>query len=113
MLNKLKQELISELVASKKIDHDMSFWSKEYYRNDCDEKMDERELPYMHKNLSKIGIDLSSLIVVDTNPLVYREYEPNTIRCAAFWGGARAKDNEVNYQSLAHGFRFLVLFCLI
>ena len=97
MLNHLKQELISELIASKKIDHDTSFWSKEYYKDDCDEKIDEHGEPYKHKNLSKLGIDLSSLIVVDTNPLSYREYEPNTIRCAGFWGQDQPKDHEVNY----------------
>ena len=70
-------------------------WQKIYYRKDCDEKVDEYGLPYRHKNIAKLGWDLSKIVVVDDNPLSYRGFEPNTVRVAGFWGLSNPPDNEL------------------
>ena len=102
LINLINDLLQQQLIASNKIQekNEIKLWSKVYYRNDCDEKHDEYGLPYRHKNSSKIGIDLSSLVIIEDNPLSYRGYEPNTIRCAGFWGQSNPPDNEVNLLCL-------------
>eukprot|EP00485_Elphidium_margaritaceum_P008375 CAMPEP_0202690832 /NCGR_PEP_ID=MMETSP1385-20130828/5721_1 /ASSEMBLY_ACC=CAM_ASM_000861 /TAXON_ID=933848 /ORGANISM="Elphidium margaritaceum" /LENGTH=914 /DNA_ID=CAMNT_0049346147 /DNA_START=24 /DNA_END=2768 /DNA_ORIENTATION=+ len=70
-------------------------WQEIYFRSDCDEKFDEYGLPYRHKNLAKLGRELSTIVMVDDNPLSYRGFEPNSVRVAGFWGLAQPPDNEL------------------
>lgn len=70
-------------------------WDKIYFRVDCDEKIDEHGLPFRHKNLAKLGRELSTIVMVDDNPLSYRGFEPNCVRLAAFWGANTPIDNEL------------------
>ena len=70
-------------------------WQTVYFRSDCDEKYDEYGLPYRHKNLAKLGRELSTIVMVDDNPLSYRGFEPNSVRVAGFWGLSQPQDNEL------------------
>jgi len=70
-------------------------WQQVYFRDDCEEKIDEYGLPYQHKNLAKLGRELSTIVMVDNNPLSYRGFEPNSVRVAGFWGVAEPPDNEL------------------
>lgn len=70
-------------------------WQTVYFRSDCDEKYDEYGLPYRHKNLAKLGRELSTIVMVDDNPLSYRGFEPNSVRVAGFWGLSQPPDNEL------------------
>ncbi len=42
-------------------------WQNVYFRSDCDEKLDEYGLSYRHKNLAKLGRELSTIVMVDEN----------------------------------------------
>ena len=70
-------------------------WQTVYFRSDCDEKQDEYGLPYRHKNLAKLGRELSTIVMVDDNPLSYRGFEPNSVRVAGFWGLQTPPDREL------------------
>eukprot|EP01083_Nonionella_stella_P003537 10187_1 len=97
LLKQVHHILQQELSNNEDIDFDVAnkLWDKVYFRNDCDEKLDEYGLPYRHKNLAKLGRDLSTIVMVDDNPLSYRGFEPNSVRVAGFWGLAHPSDNEL------------------
>jgi len=92
----LKTDL-EERRAANQIDFHVprKLWQQIYFRNDCDEKFDEYGLPYRHKNLAKLGRELSTIVMVDDNPLSYRGFEPNSVRVAGFWGLSQPADNEL------------------
>ena len=92
----LKSEL-SEQRQRGEIDFSVphKLWQQIYFRSDCDEKFDEYGLPYRHKNLAKLGRELSTIVMVDDNPLSYRGFEPNSVRVAGFWGLADPPDDEL------------------
>ncbi|ETO15329.1 hypothetical protein RFI_22031, partial [Reticulomyxa filosa] len=75
-------------------------WKNAHYRDDCDVMTDEFGSPYRHKNITKLAVDLSLVVIVDDNPLSYRGFEPNAIRIAPFWGTLLPPDNEVFFDTL-------------
>ena len=91
----LKQQLADLKDDAFTIPDPPKLWSETYFRNDCDDIFDDDVLPYRHKKLSKLGLDLSTIVIVDDNPLSFRGYEPNAIRVAGFWGQSHPVDNEV------------------
>ena len=86
----LRQEISKWFDTSRR-----TLWQQMYFRSDCDEKCDEHGFPYRHKNLAKLGRDLSKIVMVDDNPLSYRGFEPNSVRVASFWGLAQPPDDEL------------------
>jgi len=45
--------------------------------------------------VAKLGRDLSTIVMVDDNPLSYRGFEPNSVRVAGFWGLSEPEDEEL------------------
>ena len=95
LVHELLKQQLADLKDELTIPDPPKLWSETYFRNDCDEKFDDDGLSYSHKNLSKLGRDLSTIVMVDDNPLSYRGYEPNAIRVGGFWGQSHPVDNEV------------------
>ena len=95
LFHELLKQKLTEIKDELTVPDPPKLWSEVYFRDDCDEKYDEHGLPYRHKNLSKLGRDLSTIVMVDDNPLSYRGFEPNAVRVAGFWGQAHPPDNEV------------------
>lgn len=97
LLKQVHHILKKQLLAQSDLDYIVpnKLWQTVYFRADCDEKQDEYGLPYRHKNLAKLGRELSTIVMVDDNPLSYRGFEPNSVRVAGFWGLAQPKDCEL------------------
>ncbi|ETO12832.1 hypothetical protein RFI_24543, partial [Reticulomyxa filosa] len=106
LLDHLHHYLWKQLEIEKKEDVDRPdgtikrrpLWNSAHYRDDCDTMVDEYGCVYRHKNITKLAIDLSLVVVVDDNPLSYRGFEPNAIRIAPFWGESQPPDNQVLFS---------------
>lgn len=79
------------------IPYNNRLWEKKnvFCGADCDENYDEHGAPYRQINFAKLGCSLSEMVIVESNLLECRGYEPNCAKIKSFCGKLDFENDQV------------------